>query len=238
MKLFGSKPDTHSTQKRTGKFIVIDGPDGSGKNTQTQLLAETLGDNNYNGIIFSFPQYTQASAAMIEKYLAGNYGTNLNPKASSIFFAIDRFDASYKINDHLAQGHIVLADRYVISNAGHQGANIEDRDERIAFYKWLDDLEYNIFNVPRPDLNIILHIPFEISRQLIEKRNREEGRATDIYEQDLDHLKRAEEIYLETAQLIPNTKIVECVENGELLSRQRIHAKVWELVRRMVLKNH
>jgi dTMP kinase len=126
----------------------------------------------------------------------------------------------------------------VTSNAGHQGAKISDYNDRIKFYKWLDHLEYTTYNIPKPDLNIILHIPFEMTWELIQKRyTTETDRKSDIHEQDKEHLKRAEAVYLEIAELFPNTRLVECVENGQLLTPQQVHTKVWELVRRIALKD-
>lgn len=219
-----------------GKFIVIDGPDGSGKKTQTDMLIKTLEVSGYDGGMMDFPQYGKVSAAMLEKYLSGEYG-QLNPEAASIFYAIDRFDASFKLRGLLSDGKIVLANRYVTSNAGHQGAKISDYNDRIKFYRWLDNLEFGTYNIPKPDLNIILHIPSDVTWELIEKRSHDEDRKRDIHEQDKDHLKRAEAVYLEIAELFPNTRLVECVENGRLLSPTEVHAKVWELVRRIALKD-
>lgn len=223
--------------KKTGKFIVIDGTDGSGKATQTNLLLETLVQQGFEVEKVNFPQYGKKSAGGLEEYLAGNYG-DLNPQAASILYAIDRFDASFEIREMLNQGKIVIADRYVTANAGHQGGKIKDEAERIKFFKWLDNLEYGTFGIPKPDLNIILHVPAEMSQKLIAKRSEEDKtRKTDIHEKDLNHLKNAELVYLQIAQLFPNTKLVECVEQGRLESPEEIHNKVWELVRRIALKN-
>lgn len=231
-----SKTTTEPATNVHGKFIVIDGPDGTGKKTQTDLLAQTLAVSGYDGMMFDFPQYGRVSSAMLEKYLNGDYGA-LNAEAASIFYAIDRFDASFKLRELLEKGKIILSNRYVTSNAGHQGAKISDYDERIKFYRWLDNLEYGTYNVPKADLNIILHIPSDMAMELIDARSIKENRKKDIHEQDPEHLKRAEEVYLEIAELFPNTRLVECVENGRLLSPTEVHAKVWELVRRIALKD-
>lgn len=236
MGLFGSKKEIAKPASSNGRFIVIDGPDGSGKKTQTDLLLKTLRTSGYEAGMMDFPQYGEVSAALVEKYLRGEYG-QLNPEAASIFYAIDRFDASFKLREFLNNGNIVLANRYVTSNAGHQGAKIFDPSDRIKFFKWLDNLEYGIYNIPKPDLNIILHVPSEVAWELIEQRSKDEDRQRDIHEQDAEHLKRAEAVYLEIAELFPNTRLIECVENGHLLTPMQIHTKVWELVRRITLKD-
>lgn len=219
-----------------GRFIVIDGTDGTGKTTQIKLLANTLEISGYNHAMFDFPQYQTHSASMLEKYLAGEYG-QLNPEAASILYAIDRFDASFKIREMLEQDKIIIANRYVTSNAGHQGGKILDKADRIKFYRWLDNLEHGTFSIPKSHLNIILHMPVEMSLELIKKGHKAKGTKPDLHDQDIEHLKRAQQVYFEIAELFPNTRLIECVENGQMLSPTAIHAKVWELVRRITLKD-
>ncbi len=230
-------------EPKTGKFIVIDGTDGSGKATQANLLVETLKISGYAVEIADFPQYGQKSAGPVEEYLNGKYG-QVNAYAASIFYAIDRFDASFKIRQWLAEGKIVVSNRYVTANAGHQGGKIADDAERIKYFKWLDNLEYTTFGIPKPDLNIILHMPAEIAQELVDKKDESvrtyaEGKhkKRDLHEADLEHLKNAERVYLEIAKLFPNTKLVECTQDDQLLSPQAVHNKVWELTRRIALKN-
>ncbi len=220
-----------------GKFIVIEGTDGTGKTTQVDLLAKTLTNYDYDGAIFDFPQYSNVSSSLLENYLAGYYG-HLNPEAASILYAVDRFDASFRIRDAINSGQIILANRYVTSNAGHQGSKIEDKNDRIKFYKWLDNLEFTTFNIPRPDLTIILHVPAEVTLELIKKGHEAKGTKPDLHDTDIEHLQKAEQVYMEIAQLFPNTKLIECYEDGRLLSPQEIHSKIWELIRRIVLKNN
>lgn len=223
-----------------GKFIVLDGTDGAGKATQTKLLIETLRAAGYEVESANFPQYGSKSAGMIEEYLNGKYG-EVNPYAASMFYAVDRFDASFKIRQWLSEGKIIVSNRYVTANAGHQGGKIANSEERVAFFKWLDHLEYTVFGIPKPDLNIILHIPAEVAQRLVDfkedlTRVYVGGNKRDIHEADLVHLKNAEKVYLEIAQLFPNTKLIDCMDVGRLLTPQEVHNKVWELVRRIALK--
>jgi len=228
-------------EEQKGKFIVIDGTDGSGKATQTALLINELKANGHDVETTDFPQYGTKSAGMVEEYLNGKYG-QVNPQASSIFYAVDRFDASFKMRQWLNEGKIIVSNRYVTASAGHQGGKISDDAERLKFFRWLNDLEYNIFGIPKPDLNIILHMPAEIAQGLVDKKSADvrkyaEGKKRDLHEADLNHLKNAEKVFKEIAKLFPNTKLVECVENYNLLTREQVHNKVWELVRRIALKD-
>lgn len=231
----------HPEVKQHGKFIVIDGTDGSGKATQTSLLVEELKLGGYEVEMTDFPQYGTKSAGLIEEYLNGKYG-QVGPEAASIFYAIDRFDASFKIRQWLEVGKIVISNRYVTANAGHQGGKIADDLDRLKYFKWLDNLEYNIFNIPKPDLNIILHMPAKMAQSLVDKKTADSrvyanGKKRDLHEADLTHLKNAEKVYLQIAKLFPNTKLVECVADGKLLPPPEVHNKVWELVRRIALKD-
>ncbi len=230
-----------SEPKKRGKLIVLDGADGTGKATQFKLLVETLQSENYAVATVDFPQYGTKSAGPLEEYLNGKYG-QVNPYAASIFYAIDRFDVAFQIRQWLEQGKVVVANRYVTANAGHQGGKIADYFERVKFFKWLDNLEYKIFNIPKPDLNIILHVPAVIAQKLVDKKKPEtrkyaNGKKRDLHEADLKHLQNAERVYLEIAKLFPNTKLVECMNGKQLLAPRQIHNKVWELVRRIVLKD-
>jgi dTMP kinase len=212
-----------------GSFFVIDGTDGSGKKTQTGLLIERLRREGYPVETISFPQYGRPSAGPTEEYLAGAYGSaqDCGPKCASIFYAVDRFAASQQIRDWLKAGKFVIADRYVSSNMGHQGGKIKDPTERTEFLRWNEELEYDIFHLPRPDLTLILHVPAEIGQALAKKRDV----VQDIHQRDLNHLKDAEQAYLEIAGTLPGFRLVECVKRDKLLSRKEIHDLVWEELR-------
>lgn len=237
---FGKKKKEEVVQR--GRLVVIDGSDGSGKGTQTKMLIDTLKLEGYDVEVMDFPQYGQKSAGLVEEYLNGKYG-QVSPKAASIFYAIDRFDASFKLREWLKAGKIVVSNRYVTASAGHQGGKISDHTERLKFFRWLSNLEYEIYNIPKPDLNVILHVPAEIAQQLVDKKAASErayagGKKRDLHEADLEHLKNAEKVFLEITALFPNTKLVECVENGKLLTPQEVQNKIWQLVRRIALKDY
>ena len=126
-------------KNRRGKFIVIDGTDGSGKATQTELLASKLRRSGLDVAIADFPQYNSKSAGLVEEYLSGKYGSpdEVGPYRASIFYAADRYDASFVIREWLKQGKIVISNRYVTANMGHQGGKISNPLEKKHFFDWL-----------------------------------------------------------------------------------------------------
>lgn len=227
---------TKKTANSYGRFIVIDGIDGSGKSTQLKLLEDELKIIGYKTEVIHFPQHGERSAALVDDYLAGKYG-QVGPYPASVFYAVDRFDAAFRLKAWLQQGKVVLCDRYVTANAAHQGGKISDHVERLKFFKWLDNLEYNIFGIPRPDLNIILNVPVAAAVQMIKLRKSDAGHVDKMHEVSSEHLTNTHKTFLEIARLMPNTKLVECMDGNELLLPDKIHNKVWDLVRRIALKD-
>jgi dTMP kinase len=217
-----------------GKFFVIDGTDGSGKATQTELLIQRMRAEGFPVETISFPRYETPTGKIVKKYLDGGFGTleQVGPKEASRLYADDRHAAGAELRAWLDGGANVVANRYVASNMGHQGAKIATADERKSFFEWNDRLEYGEFGIPRPDLNVILHVPAEIGQKLVDKR----GTTHDIHEQSLDHLKAAERTYLEIAKMFPGFILIECVENGQILSREAIHEKVWQIIKPLLTK--
>ncbi|MCX6740745.1 MAG: thymidylate kinase [Candidatus Parcubacteria bacterium] len=221
-----------------GKFIVIDGTDGSGKATQTKLLVEKLAQENLAVKTIDFPQYGKKSAGLVEEYLNGNYGTanEVGPYRASVFYACDRYNASFQLKDWLNQGHIIISNRYVSSNMGHQAGKIKDPAERDKFLEWLFDFEYNLFDIPKPDINILLYMPPEIGQKLVDKKGSRDyigGQKRDIHEADLEHLKNAAEAYQYVAKKY-NWIIINCAPDGNLLSIEEIHNLLWEEIKKVI----
>lgn len=223
---------------KTGRLIVIDGTDGTGKTTQTALLVQRLRAEKYKTAVTDFPRYGLPSAYFVEQYLNGRYGsaTEVHAYAASLFYALDRFDAKKGLMKLLDEKRIVVSNRYVTANMGHQGGKMTSSRERKKFFQWLDDFEYGLLGLPRPDLNIILHVPAAIAQRLVDRKGRREyiRRKRDLHEADLNHLKAAEQTYLEMARLFPRFAIVECVEKGRLLTPDEIHERIWTVARRVL----
>ena len=129
-------------QDTTGLFLVIEGTDGSGKGTQFKILADRLKSEGHDVVTFDFPQYDHDSSYFVKQYLNGNYGTadEVGPYTGSLFYALDRYQAAPAIRQALADGKIVLANRFTGSNMAHQGTKFTNDEERRGNFIWLDNL--------------------------------------------------------------------------------------------------
>ncbi len=233
---------------KKGKFFVFEGIDGGGKSTQTKLLSEYLNNKGYKVEKIDFPQHGEKSSGLVDEYLIGKYGEakDVGPYIASIFYACDRYDASFKIRKWLEEGKIVISDRYLVSNIGHQGGKIKNIKSWRKYVNWLYDLEYGLFKIPKPDCTFILKTSAEFSLKLANKitdAKKQERRKSylgddkkqDIHEKDKSHLFNALNSYIRASKEFPKDfKVVECLEKGELLSREIISQKIKKLVNKII----
>ena len=220
-----------------GKVIVMEGIDGSGKGTQTDLLYNRLKQEDYNIRKVDFPNYKSESSGPVRMYLGGELGrraNDVNAYAASAFFAVDRI-ASYakEWRAFYEDGGIVFANRYTTANMVHQTAKIENKAERLAFLEWLKDLEYHKFGLPQPDIVFFLRVAPEVFTKLIEERSKQTNVAMDIHEEDTEHLLSAYNAACEVAKL-DNWTIIECTVNGKMRSREDIHEEIYQHVLRVL----
>jgi dTMP kinase len=219
-----------------GKFIVIEGSDGSGKSTHFNLLLEYLRQSGKEIATYKFPQYDKPSSYFSVQYLNGAYGgaNALGAYKPSLFYALDRFDASESIRADLEAGKTVLCDRFVGSNMAHQGQKIDDAKEREAYFNWIYDLEFNILDVPQPDLNLVLVMPPKFAYDFMTKRDDRNYTTTkhDIHEADMAHLERAVATYGELCERFSDTfTAVKCTnEADELRTIDDIQAEIRKII--------
>lgn len=218
-----------------GIFVVIEGTDGSGKGTQFKLLKERLEAEGYDIATFDFPQYDDPSSYFVKEYLNGKYGSadDVGPYTGSLFFALDRYEASKKIKNALEEGKVVLANRFTGSNMAHQGTKFSNQDERKGYFIWLDNLEFSLLKIPRPDINFVLRVPADTAQQLVDKKEARTytDKKRDIHEADLSHLQKSVEVYDDLCDLFPNDfQRIDCVRSGELMSIENVQKLVWEKV--------
>ena len=192
-----------------GTFIAIEGGDGSGKGTQTKLLVEYLRSIGKDVLQLSFPRYGQDSAYYVERYLNGEYGSaeDVPAELGTLPYALDRFAAKSEIELQLAKPNgIVISDRYMASNLAHQGTKVVSKHARQLFYNRTLKTEYEILQIPRPSLNIVLLVPPSTSQKNVDKKDKRvyTDKKRDIHEADESHLERAKSNYEELCVVYPH----------------------------------
>lgn len=227
-----------SMKQRKGKLVVIDGTDGSGKGTQTELLLKYLDENKVKNKYIDFPRYyTSFHGQMVGRYLSGEFGSleSSSPYLTSLFYAMDRLTARDEIVDWLEEGNTVVANRYTTSSMAFQTARIE-KDKREEFLKWLYEMEYKEHKLPKEDLVIFLYVPVEISQKLIEQKAKREytkGQKKDINEANVAYQKEVLSLYLELAKKYPHWEVIKCVDSaGKLLSIEKVQGKILAVIKK------
>lgn len=222
-----------------GKLIIIEsGSDASGKATQSEELLKKLTADGYNVRKVEYPNYKSESSTLVKMYLRGDFGKHaddVDAYIASTFFTADRY-ASFKTEweEFYRSGGIVIADRYTTSNMVHQASKMEI-EERDKYLDWLEDYEYNLFKIPRPDEVIFLNVPVDYSIKLMENRkNKFTGEdEKDIHESDKNYLKKTYNNSLYIADKY-NWKRVECVENEQLRTIEDISNEIYEIVKNIL----
>ncbi|MFA6301102.1 MAG: dTMP kinase [Candidatus Paceibacterota bacterium] len=227
---------------KRGKLIVIDGVDGSGKNTQADLLIKHLRKDGKRVKIMDFPRYQDNFfGKFIGHCLSEQYynWTHIHPKIASVVYAADRFESKEQIEKWLREGNIVILDRYISSNQIHQGGKIANVKKREAFMKWLAEMEYKVFKIPVPDLTVYLSLPIDLVMKLIKERNKKKGRAylgskKDVHEKDKNFLKNSIKSALWLAKTQKGWVKIDCAKNGVMKTREDIHEEVYKKIKNVL----
>lgn len=212
-------------------FVVIDWIDWAGKSTQIKKIKENLEKEWKKVKVISYPRYQEQSSFMVQKYLNWDYGRDVWAKQASIFYAVDRFDSSKNLIEDLKKYDYVITDRYVSANMIHQASKISDEKEIEDFLNWLEDLEYGIFWIPKPDKILFLNISAELSMQNTWNRWNEDkeyitwGKKQDIHEDDKNHLINSCKSANYVAQKYNWIK-VDCEENGKMKNSEEINRQI------------
>lgn len=223
---------------KKGQFIVIDGNDGSGKATQTELLMQRLKKEKVKVKKIDFPQYTKNvfGKLLFEALKEGKHGNfiDVSPKIASAIYAADRFESSGMIRKWLEQGYTIISDRYVSANQIHQGGKIRDEASRKDFVKWLETIEFKIFKIPKPDVIVYLHVPLEVSLELIRTRALERKEKVDQAESDAKYLFESHANALKIIEQNNKWVKIDCVTNGSMRNKEDIHEEIAKKLKKYI----
>lgn len=223
------------------KLFVIEGVDGAGKSTQIKLLRDFFSKKGYACEYLHFPRTESPFfGELIARFLRGEFGSlnDVDPYLVAMLYAGDRKDASTTISSWLAEGKIVLLDRYTYSNIAYQCAKLKNEPEKDKLMKWILSLEFNHFAIPRPDLNIFLDVPFTFTEKNLSKtrtgndRNYLNG-TRDIHEESMVFQKMVRDIYLRVSRSDDRLAVIDCSNNqGDMLPS----SEIFDLIIKIFLK--
>ena len=214
-----------------GKLILIEGTDCSGKETQSRLLVEKLNERGKKAVYFTFPYYESPTGKIVggpylgKEEISSSYfpegASHVPAKVASLYFAADRYYNLPLLQKLLDSNDYVILDRYVYSNMAHQGGKIESKEERYKMYDFLYELEFNMLGLIKPDMVIFLNMPYLYASVLKQNRTSLDG-----HEKDPNHLKNAENSYLELSDRY-NFSYVICVKDNEIRDIDEINEELY-----------
>ena len=225
--------------KNKGILFVIEGTDGSGKETQSNILKERLEKEGIDFKSAKFPRYEKDSSSLVKMYLGGEFGTD--PKAissyvASTFYAADRYAAfKTEFEEYYNKGGILIFDRYTTANMVHQAGKIDNLEEREKFLTWLEDFEFNMYGLPRPTKVIFLNMPVETSLELTKNRENKIDGSTkkDIHESDKNHLTDAHNAACYVSKKY-NWAEINCAPEGKLRTIENISDEIYSIVKKYI----
>lgn len=201
-------------------IVVIDGLDGSGKATQTKIIADKLKSRGLNVKHLDFPNYDSSSSSLVKMYLNGDFGSkpdDVNAYAASAFYAVDRVASylQYWKKDYEA-GTIFLCDRYATSNVIYQLTKV-DKNDWDSFIEWHSDFEYSKLGIPEPDVVIYLDVEPEVSQRLMRKRYAGDASKMDLHEKNVQFLLDCRKSALYVSEKC-NWNVINCCKNNNIRS--------------------
>ncbi|MBO4557155.1 MAG: dTMP kinase [Bacteroidales bacterium] len=217
-------------------LIVLEGLDGAGKSTQLKMLCDYLQERGDKLRYLHFPRYdAPVYGELISNFLKGEYGGNdaVHPQLVALLFAEDRRAAAEQIRQWLSDGCCVVLDRYVYSNIAFQTSKLADREKALKLREWIFNLEYNIFGIPKPDLNLFLDVPIGFVESRLHHQRTGSDRdyldgAQDIHEADIEFQKKVRAVYSECCDGDESFIRIDCAdpETGQILPPEPIFEKI------------
>jgi dTMP kinase len=178
-----------------GIFIAFEGGEGTGKSTQSKLLAQWLEQEGESVVLTREPGGTDLGKDL-RKILLGHETGVISPRAEALLYAADRAHHVYSvIRPALERGDVVITDRYFDSSAAYQGAGrILNPAEVARISRWATESLY-------PTLTILIDVPAEIGLGRLQSRDRLEAESNDFHE-------RVRQEFLQIAMMDPERYFV------------------------------
>jgi dTMP kinase len=224
------------------RFVVIEGLDGSGKSTQMKLLGKYLEAESVPYKYLHFPRLEKGVYGdLVARFLRGEMGPNsqVDPYLVALIFAGDRMDAASQIRSWIDEGYLVIVDRYVYSNIAFQCAKIEEPEERNRLRDWILEYEFGYNNLPRPDINLYLDVPFEFTRKQLNNVRDGDDRAylkgeRDIHEVNMEFQERVRQVYLSLQDHVEDLVLINCMDHtGNILAPGAISELIVQYIERV-----
>ena len=202
-----------------GKFITFEGIDGSGKSTQLRLLADDLRFRGFNVIKTQEPGGTPLGRRLREAFLETD--ENVAPMAELLCYAADRAQhVEFLIKPALAEGKIVLSDRYADATAAYQGAG------RGFDAKTIKQVIQLATGGLKPDLTLFFDLPVSIGLHRTHKRDEMGELKNRLDKENSEFYERVRQAYLEIIDKEPKRfSIIDAT-----LSVEEVHAKALEIL--------
>ena len=184
-------------------LIAIEGIDGAGKGTQAGRLVSSLRERGLRVDTLQFPRYSATNfGGAIGDFLNGRFGSlnQVHPQLAAVLYAGDRFESRPLLMQLMEDNDVVVLDRFVGSNLAHQSAKL-DGAERTALVDWIENIEYEVFQLPRPALTVLIDMSSQMSRELVSRKATRDytDQEADLQESDLPYLERVRRCYLALA---------------------------------------
>lgn len=224
-----------------GLLVAIEGIDGSGKGTQAARLCDSLRDAGLRCELLSFPRYRETQfGAKIGDFLNGRFGNldQVSPFLVSLLFAGDRFESRKVLLHAIAENDIVVCDRYVASNIGHQAAKV-DGAERQELVRWVQYVEHELYELPHPDQTIFLDLPARHATKLIALKAQRTytDQAADLQEADATYLQRVHDVYSQLARTETGWRRIDCLQGEQIKSMDQVAQQIWQVVSEAIARH-
>lgn len=220
-------------------LIAIEGIDGAGKGTQTTRLVASLRSIGLKADSLQFPRYAATTfGSAIGDFLNGRFGSldEVHPQLAAVLYAGDRYESRSLLLRMMDDNDVVVLDRFVGSNLAHQSAKL-DGDARTALIKWIERIEFEVFELPRPQLTILIDMSSQMSRELVARKVARDytDREADLQESDLPYLERVRRCYLALAQSRLDWRIVHGLnDDGSLRTIDEVATEILAIAQQSV----